>query len=201
MTAAVSSKPAPAIFDASILEQVFAGCFAEQYRTRLVGGAVEPLYVPGQATRVGVSSLQDHDSDSVLHYREDFFASALHEVAHWCIAGAARRRQVDFGYWYTPEDRDWVAQQKFQQVETKPQALEWLFSRACGYRFQLSFDNPDQAGAPAAESFAAAVLARARQWQREGLPLRAERFYSRLGRAFGRCCPVAELDLRLAELT
>ena len=77
------------------LERAFADCFADKLHTRLQGGADEPLYQP---------ALQQGHSH-VLHYRADYFASALHEVAHWCIAGTARRRQVDFGYWYAPDGR------------------------------------------------------------------------------------------------
>ncbi len=42
--------------------------------------------------------------------RTDFFASALHEISHWCVAGKARREQVDFGYWYCPDGRDAMTQ-------------------------------------------------------------------------------------------
>src|SRR3546814_2809228 len=49
-------------------------------------------------------------------------------VAHWCLAGAARRRQDDYGYWYAADGRDLEQQHLFEQVEVKPQALELLFS-------------------------------------------------------------------------
>ncbi len=50
------------------------------------------------------------------------FASALHEISHWCIAGKARRELVDFGYWYCPDGRDAMTQSQFEDVEVKPQA-------------------------------------------------------------------------------
>ena len=120
-------------FSCQQLEAVFHDCFFEAFNTRLVGGADEPLYqpaaLPGQA--------------HLLHYREDYFASALHEVAHWCIAGERRRGLVDFGYWYAPDGRSAAQQRDFEAVEYKPQALEWHFARACGYRFRISLGNLD----------------------------------------------------------
>ena len=50
--------------------------------------------------------------------------SALHEVAHWCIASAGRRRCRDYGYWYIPPPRDATAQTEFFAVEARVQALE-----------------------------------------------------------------------------
>jgi elongation factor P hydroxylase len=119
-----------ACYSSRRLEILFERCFLEDYHTRLIGGALEPLYRPGRGTAL-------HQ----VYYRQDYFASALHEVAHWCIAGQRRRQQEDFGYWYAPDGRDQKTQRSFEQVEVKPQALEWHFSRACGYRFRLSVDN------------------------------------------------------------
>src|SRR3546814_12851389 len=62
-------------------------------------------------------------------------------VAHWCLAGAARRRQDDYGYWYAADGRDLEQQHLFEQVEVKPQALELLFSDVCGLNFCVSVDN------------------------------------------------------------
>jgi elongation factor P hydroxylase len=118
-------------FQAQRLEEVFARCFSRRWRTRLVGGADEPSYQPAT----------DRHALHVLHYRSDYFASALHETAHWCIAGERRRQLPDFGYWYAPDGRDQQQQLAFEAVEARPQALEWLFSLACGYRFRISVDN------------------------------------------------------------
>ena len=112
----------------------FADTFAEQYRTELRGGASEPLYQPGE-----------NGEPHRIFFREDYFSSALHEVAHWCVAGEARRQQLDYGYWYAPDGRDAGQQKLFERVEAKPQALEWLFSRACGRPFRVSIDNLDAA--------------------------------------------------------
>ncbi|QFU76043.1 transporting ATPase [Halioglobus maricola] len=167
---------ATCVFDSRRLEAVFDRCFEVSENTLLVGGADEPLYRPA-----GTS--QPHH---LLYYREDFFASALHEISHWCIAGPERRQQVDFGYWYAPEGRSESEQHAFEAVEVKPQAVEWCLSRACGYRFRVSVDNFGDGGVlPDTTGFRAAVLAQVKQWQRDGLPVRAQQFYTALCAEFG----------------
>lgn len=76
-----------------------------------------------------------------IEFSHGFFASALHELSHWCIAGERRRQLDDFGYWYIPDGRTAAEQQAFERVEIKPQALECLFTLACKYPFQISQDN------------------------------------------------------------
>ena len=71
---------------AADLERIFRECFFAEYATVLVGGAPEPLYVPSPEVL--------REPHRVV-YREDYFASALHEVAHWCLAGAERRKLED----------------------------------------------------------------------------------------------------------
>lgn len=58
------------------------------------------------------------------------FNSALHEISHWTIAGAKRRLLPDLGYWYAPDGRTKEQQDLFEQVEIKPQAIEWLFAQS-----------------------------------------------------------------------
>jgi elongation factor P hydroxylase len=180
-------------FVAVRLENVFDACFASRWNTCLVGGAEEPFYRPASAA----------GDPHLLHYRHDYFASALHEVAHWCIAGVQRRQQFDFGYWYAPEGRDTEKQNAFQAVESKPQALEWLFSRACGYRFQVSLDNLQMTagGVPDATAFRRCVLEQALHWQEAGLPERAGIYYSALCLEFGTAVPAGQLRLTLAQLS
>ncbi len=175
------------------LEGVFAHCFASSENARLVGGAAEPLYEP--ATSSG--------GCNILHYRDDYFASALHEVAHWCIAGPARRRQRDFGYWYAPDGRSPGQQRAFEQVEYKPQALEWYFARACGSPFRLSLDNLQGSSGqlPDNSDFALRVVAQARHWQQVGLPSRGELFFGALSREFGTGATVNALCFEPEELT
>ncbi|PSU11213.1 hypothetical protein C9I92_03655 [Photobacterium ganghwense] len=65
----------------------------------------------------------------------------LVELAHWCIAGPKRRLLEDYGYWYEPDGRTAEVQAAFEKVEIKPQAIEWILSASCGFRFQVSCDN------------------------------------------------------------
>lgn len=153
--------------DVATIVAVFDRCFADQ-RTVLVAGAEEPLYEPWVA-----------DRPARIHFRADYRSSALHEVAHWCIAGAQRRRQVDFGYWYAPDGRDADQQAAFERVEVRPQAVEWFLHLACGSRFHLSLDNLD-GQVDDGRRFAAAVVAMADDCRQHGLPPRAGRFVEAL---------------------
>jgi hypothetical protein len=114
---------------AAHVETIFNATFT-RFNTQLKGGALEPVY----------RARQDEGLPDLIYYREDYTASALHEVSHWCLAGKARRRLDDFGYWYIA-DRDGRQQQDFELVETRPQALEWIFSKAAGLPFRVSVDN------------------------------------------------------------
>lgn len=179
-------------FSAARLERVFAVCFTDEWRTVLLGGSDEPYYQPaGKAAEL-------HS----LHYRSDYFASALHEVAHWCIAGERRRQLADFGYWYAPDGRDTEQQRAFESVEVKPQALEWILSQACGYRFCISVDNLGAAGELESDTrlFKQEVLAQALHWQRNGLPPRAAVFFAALGREFGTLLQLGDLELNPGNL-
>lgn len=115
------------------LEALFAQCFLSRFNTRLIGGADEPFYAP--APEPG----RPHQ----LFYRLDYVRSALHEIAHWCIAGPQRRELPDFGYWYEADGRDARQQAAFFQVEVRPQALEALFCEAACLPFEVSVDNLD----------------------------------------------------------
>ena len=141
--------------------------------TVLKGGASEPYYKPG--------------SPDTIYFREDFIRSALHEVAHWCVAGSARRTLPDYGYWYAPDGRDDSQQTAFYAVEVKPQALEKAFCQAVGIEFNVSVDNLSVSlSDPAIALFEAAVEDRFGSLVLNGLPKRAEIFrhalieYSRL---------------------
>ena len=96
----------------------------------LVRGDFEPEYFPATT-----------DVPARIQFAHGFFNSALHEISHWCIAGAHRRTLPDLGYWYAPDGRTQEQQSLFEQVEIKPQALEWLFSRALLRPFRVSLDN------------------------------------------------------------
>ncbi|WP_201548771.1 elongation factor P hydroxylase [Psychrobacter fjordensis] len=111
------------------LIQLFNTLFADQ-KVILVRSEGEPEYFPAQ-----------NNEPARIEFAHGFFASALHELSHWCVAGEARRRLPDFGYWYAPDGRSAAQQQSFERVEIKPQALECLFTLACGRPFQVSQDN------------------------------------------------------------
>lgn len=172
------------------LETLFRTCFYRNYRTVLRGGAMEPLYVPA-GTNCG---------EHLLQYREYFFASALHETAHWCIAGEERRGKVDFGYWYFEDGRTRIQQRAFETAEIKPQALEWIFSVAAGASFQVSRDNlsvergvpdpgdhRDAGGGRASDTmaFADAVYRQVLSYCVLGLPERAAQFAEALTGFYG----------------
>lgn len=149
---------------------LFDGLFHDTFRTRLIRGGDEPLYLPA-------------DAEVPYHrviFARGFYASALHEISHWCIAGARRRRLEDYGYWYRPDGRDAEEQRDFEAVEVAPQALELLFSRACGLPFHVSVDNLGGEVEVDREAFRLEVEARAARYEREGPPPRAAAFRAAL---------------------
>lgn len=158
----------------SDIEIVFQQCFFERFRVRLSGGHSEPLYLPAKGP----------GACAELRYRENYVSSALHEIAHWCIAGEERRKRVDFGYWYEPDGRSAKQQQAFEQVEIKPQALEWIFSRAAGIRFHISVDNLNNETQACSRVFSGAVGAQVLTYLDSGLPPRAGNFAEALADFF-----------------
>ncbi|WP_345425323.1 elongation factor P hydroxylase [Halioxenophilus aromaticivorans] len=171
--------PGPSILDtqsehlACDIERLFNRCFAASQLTQLVGGCIEPLYRPA--------------ADGGLHtifYSHDYFASALHEIAHWCVAGRLRRQQEDYGYWYAPDGRSQSQQDEFERVEVKPQALEWLFSAACGFRFRVSADNLALCCGPS-EAFKANIVGQVHQYLAQEIPPRARQFCDSLADYYG----------------
>tara|TARA_B100001094_G_C18182666_1_gene801843 strand:- start:2549 stop:3100 length:552 start_codon:yes stop_codon:yes gene_type:complete len=117
--------------DVDQLITLFNSYAQEAYQTILVKGCDEPIYIPAKTA----------DDVHRIIFAHGFFSSALHEISHWCIAGARRRQQVDYGYWYIEDGRNTSQQQAFERAEIKPQALECLFSIACKVPFQVSCDN------------------------------------------------------------
>ncbi|MFT4520348.1 MAG: elongation factor P hydroxylase [Halioglobus sp.] len=181
------------VHDAQRLERVFYDCFYASCNTQLEGGKDEPLYQP--TAHAGESHR--------LYFRADYFASALHEVAHWCIAGAARREQVDYGYWYAPDGRNTHQQNAFEGVEAKPQALEWFFARACGHPFRISADNLDPVSGevPDLAAFSHKVFEQVLRWQVSGLPQRGAKFFDALCGEFGTATTSQSLHFCLEELS
>lgn len=151
------------------LIEIFNGLFSTTYNTVLVAGADEPLYQPSG----GEGAYHE------IHSRYDYFSSGLHEIAHWCIAGEKRRQLEDFGYWYAPDGRSEEQQQQFEIVEIKPQALEWIFSKAAGLSFKPSLDNLDNP-MQISSAFYQNITTQARSYIAEGMGQRAADFAAAL---------------------
>ncbi len=158
--------------------EVFHLLFETPYRTLLSGGGAEPLYRPAASP----------EGFHRIIFTRDYLSSALHEVAHWCLAGPQRREQEDYGYWYAPDGRDAVQQQRFEAVEVKPQALERIFAAACRQPFRVSADNL-QEGSGASVAFKAAIHAQTLEYCKDGLPSRAAELTQALARAFDVTAP------------
>lgn len=172
-------------FDARQLVRLFADTFADDFRTRLVPGGEEPEYRPAMTP----------DGWHEIIFRHDYFQSALHEVAHWCVAGSARRQLHDYGYWYDPDGRTAARQTDFERVEARPQAVEWLLTVACGKGFEVSLDNLGSSDPLDAESLWRAVHAEALRCLHGDLPPRAARFGARLAGHYGVAWPPAALSV------
>jgi len=170
--------PADADFKTRKLLQIFNQLFSVNEKTILQMGASEPFYRAAKG-----------DNAAVIYAREDYFSSALHEIAHWSIAGVARRKLDDFGYWYEPEGRSQQQQIEFEQVEVKPQAVEWLLSLACNHPFHFSADNLCQS-IDASHSFKKAVTEQSKRYLKQGLPTRAQLLFEKLNAYFRSSEPV-----------
>ena len=152
------------------LIMLFNDLFRESCRTLLVRGSDEPEYIPAS----------EPEGFARVVFAHGYFASALHEIAHWCIAGEYRRTLHDYGYWYCPDGRTPEQQQAFERVEIRPQAIEWLFSLAAGSRFHISVDNLAGNGAADELAFRRRVRMQAADYLESGLPERAQQFFDTL---------------------
>ena len=155
--------------DSYHLIMLFNDLFRNSFQTVLVKGGEEPEYLPALG-----------EGFSKIVFAHDYYASALHEISHWCIAGVQRRTLRDYGYWYCPDGRTHSQQKAFEKVEVKPQALEWLFSTAAGSRFHISVDNLSGDGALDEKAFRDRVQSQAERYLVTGMPLRAEMFFRAL---------------------
>jgi elongation factor P hydroxylase len=157
---------------AARIAATFNRVFGESHQTRMVGGGAEPLYEPATAC-----------APARIVFTRDYPASALHEAAHWCLAGASRRAQHDYGYWYSPGPRDVRERTAFFATECDVQAVEALFAEVCGVRFVISADD---FAAPHAEleAFERRVRERIAVRRAHGLPSRAVRFREALAAEF-----------------
>ncbi|TEW55975.1 elongation factor P hydroxylase [Psychromonas sp. RZ22] len=124
-------KQAIESFRSQDIIEIFNQTFYVSYNTKLVLGGNEPLYQPAH----------EHCQYHQIIFAHGYFSSALHEIAHWLVAGEQRRCQLDYGYWYEPDGRDQLRQIEFEKVEVLPQAIEWALSVSCGLEFDVSSDN------------------------------------------------------------
>lgn len=134
------------------LIQLFNTLFSDQ-QVVLARSTGEPEYFPACK-----------DQPARIEFAHGFFASALHEISHWCVAGKTRRTLSDFGYWYAPDGRSAAQQQAFERVEIKPQALECLFTLACDRPFQVSQDNLFATFDTSGSTFATDVYMQAKEY-------------------------------------
>lgn len=148
---------------------LFHDCFFKEYNTILAYGSDEPLYLPADSQR----------PHHTIYFAHGFFRSALHECAHWLIAGEERRKKIDYGYWYEPDGRSPDQQKLFEKVEVKPQAMEWVLSQAALINFEVSIDNLNGFSADV-EGFKSAVKKQMEDYHRYGLPSRAHVFHQAL---------------------
>lgn len=155
--------------DCDQLVEIFNATFFDSHNTRLVKGAQEPLYRPAD----------DKQAFHSIEFTQNYYASALHEIAHWCVAGEARRQQLDYGYWYAPDGRSESQQSEFERVEVAPQALEWMFSVAAGVKFRVSADNLAM-GLGASTEFKDRIFKRAIDNCQQGIGARPEAFIAAL---------------------
>ena len=156
------------------LVQLFERSFFLQYNTRLVKGDDEPVYLPENK----------HCHFNQVVFAHGYFASALHEIAHWCLAGINRRELEDYGYWYVADGRDQEQQQAFEKVEIKPQAIEWAFCIAAGKTFDVSTDNLSGTGVTDRIAFKANVYHQVLKYLAQGFPNDAQTFIRVLARYY-----------------
>lgn len=157
-------KPMPQHHHQDLIK-LFNNQFESSEHTILVAGGEEPLYLPKD---------ESHSLNRII-FTHDYYSSALHEIAHWCIASKERRKLRDYGYWYNPDRKSAEEQQLFEQAESKPQALEWIFSVAAGIRFNISADNLSLNN-KISKSFKIAIHNRAIDYLTNSLPIFGEQF-------------------------
>ncbi len=172
---------------------VFNQCFKDDLKTELVRGGQEPVYIPRS---------QYYPWNRVI-FAHGYYASALHEISHWCIAGEKRRRLVDFGYWYNPDGRTPEQQSEFAKVEIKPQALEWILSRSACFKFRVSLDNLHGDVSEQSTStvqFKNDIYAQVQQYILHGLPKRAKLLSDTLIEKYRRHEPLSLSEFKREEL-
>jgi hypothetical protein len=164
---------------------LFEQAFSQSYNTRLIKGDDEPLYLPANS---------EVDYHQVIFAR-GYYASAFHEVAHWCHAGKKRRLLEDYGYWYEPDGRDESQQHKFEQVEVIPQAIEWAFNVAAQKSFHVSADNLNGFQTDTTK-FKMKVYQQVLFFIEHGFPVRAQRFIEVLANFYNVPIPLTAMQFK-----
>ena len=166
-----------------LFNQEFFDC-----NTRLQAGADEPFYQAPAG-----------DKPAIIFSSHDYFSSALHECAHWCIAGEKRRQIDDYGYWYAADGRTHEQQQEFFKVEQKPQALEWAFALASNLPFRLSLDNLNNPSGDT-EAFREQVFSALNNYFVQGFPPHARRMIQMLCRYYRQGQPIQLPDISACSI-
>lgn len=169
---------------------LFNATFEKTRNTRLICCEAEPIYRPADAVT----------PYHRIVFAHGFFASALHEIAHWCVAGKERRLLEDFGYWYEPDGRSGERQAEFERVEVKPQALEWIFSKSANFEFHFSADNLEADARPS-ETFMHNVWQQVQDYLGDGLPEDAQLWSQTLIHHYRHQQPLEASEFSLADFT
>jgi elongation factor P hydroxylase len=166
---------------------IFDTTFCHSYATRLELGGDEPIYLPAD----------EHGAHHRIIFARGYYASALHEIAHWCVAGPQRRLLEDYGYWYEPDGRCAKKQAEFEQVEIRPQAYEWILSVSAGFQFRVSCDNLHGEFEPDRLAFTAKVRQEVLTILSEGLPERVAMLSEALRNFYG-ISPLSPTDFSIS---
>jgi len=161
------------------LISLFNDTFFKKYNTQLIKGGDEPLYLP--------ASINCHYHQII--FARGYYASAFHEISHWCQAGEERRLLEDFGYWYIPDGRNKQQQETFEQVEVIPQAIEWAFNVAAQKKFHVSSDNLDGFQSDT-KGFKKKVFQQVQLFLKQGFPTRTNQFIDALAKFYNTPLPL-----------
>lgn len=146
------------------LIDIFNQTFYADYNTKLELGGDEPF----------IYRRMNESVTTGIIFARGFYASALHEIAHWCVAGPQRRLLEDFGYWYEPDGRTAQVQAEFEKVEIRPQAYEWILAISAGFPFTVSCDNLNGDFEPDRLAFMSKVHSEVLKILEQGLPQRVK---------------------------
>ena len=113
----------------SYLIDIFSDCFRNSYDTVLVAGDDEPYYQPDQA----MSRIKWCLRTAFLPQR---YTKPRIGVLRVNSVGSSSITAIGMNPMGVMQQ-----QREFEQVERKPQALEWLFSLCAGFKFDVSVDN------------------------------------------------------------